>query len=53
MGLKRWFLSGEPIGTSVGEAPLALNLDRPGEHQLSVIDESGQVGRVAIRVLGR
>jgi len=51
-GLRRWFLSGEPVGKSVGEAPLALSLDRPGEHQLSVIDESGQVGRVTIRVQG-
>lgn len=52
-GLRRWFLGGEPIGSSQGETPLALTLDRPGEHQLSVIDESGQIGRIGIRVLGR
>lgn len=58
-GVRRWFLNGAPVGESTGEwrpgeaveTQLLLRLDRPGAYQLSVVDDSGQVGRVGFQVL--
>ncbi|WP_287029446.1 peptidoglycan glycosyltransferase PbpC [Pseudomonas sp. UBA6310] len=50
-GRRWWFLDGEPLGESQGEETLTPTLSRPGHHQLSVLDESGQTARVEFSLL--
>jgi len=38
-----WFLNGEPLMTQNAADSLSLQLDHPGEYQLVVMDEEGQL----------
>lgn len=50
-GQRWWFLDGSPLGSTQGADSLALALQERGQHQLSVLDESGLTARVEFQVL--
>jgi len=42
-GERWWFLNGEQVGTTQNSDALLQSLSKPGQYQLTVLDESGQV----------
>lgn len=46
-GKRWWFLNAELVGKTGGLEPLAVTLSTRGKYQLVVMDESGQINRVA------
>lgn len=46
-----WFVDGQPVAQSVAGSAINQRFSRPGDYQLSVLDESGQTARLLFRVL--
>ncbi|WP_434772619.1 peptidoglycan glycosyltransferase PbpC [Pseudomonas entomophila] len=49
-GQRWWFLNGGQVGETAGQEELMVALTRVGSFELSVLDDSGQTGRVAFEV---
>ncbi len=46
-----WFVDGRPVAQSLAGAAINQRFSRPGDYQLSVLDESGQTARLLFRLL--
>ena len=46
-----WFVDGQPVAQSLAGSAINQRFSRPGDYQLSVLDESGQTARLLFRVL--
>jgi penicillin-binding protein 1C len=46
-----WFVDGQPVAQSLAGSAINQRFSRPGDYQLSVLDESGQTARLRFRVL--
>jgi penicillin-binding protein 1C len=46
-----WFVDGQPVAQSLAGSSINQRFSRPGDYQLSVLDESGQTARLQFRVL--
>ncbi len=46
-----WFVDGQPVAQSLAGSAINQRFSRPGDYQLSVLDESGQTARLQFRVL--
>ena len=42
-----WFLNGQPVEQQTGQTSAALVLSEPGQYQLVVMDEAGQLASVS------
>lgn len=49
-GRRWWFLNGQPLGETQGQDSLLVRFERPGQIELSALDESGETARVAFQV---
>lgn len=50
-GRRWWFVDGEPQGDTAPEGAFSLTLEKPGHHQLSVMDDSGQTAKLEFDVV--
>lgn len=46
-----WFVDGRPVAQSLAGGAINQRFSRPGDYQLSVLDESGQTARLLFRLL--
>jgi penicillin-binding protein 1C len=46
-----WFLDGQPLAEGAAQEGLSHGFTRPGQYQLSVLDEAGQTARVEFSVV--
>ncbi|NQD91166.1 penicillin-binding protein 1C, partial [Pseudomonas sp. CrR25] len=49
-GRRWWFVDGQPIAETAAGAEFSHPFARPGQYQLSVLDESGQTAQVKFNV---
>jgi penicillin-binding protein 1C len=49
-GQRWWFVDGQPLAEHAALEPFVQAFERSGEHQLSVLDESGQTARLSFRL---
>jgi penicillin-binding protein 1C len=52
-GSLQWYINGLPYPDNASQNPAAIKFEKPGNYQISVVDEVGNVDRVEVEVIHR